>query len=181
MFMLGLTVVLFNVYDVVLNEIDRGLVTGNRSHGEIWNYTEFGKEWTFSIASQNVYYNLTGLNNVEHLKGMVFVNNNQATGGSYFNITSPGLYQLSLVVSANSLIAADVFSFAIVKNFDVDVHRSCYSRRWVRADNAGSMTVICMMDLAKGDTVNIQVENEESNRDLAIHSLNLNLLWIDTG
>lgn len=180
MFMLGLTVVLFNVYDVVLNEIDRGLVTGNRSHGEMWNYSAEGSEWTFSLTSAGVYYNLTNINNVHMLKGMTHTLETQANGGSYFNITAPGLYAANLLVSAEGILSNNVFSFAIVENFDVNIHRDCYSRRWISAGNPGSMTITCLMTLGVGDTVNIQIENEDGNRDLKIHAVNLNLFWIDT-
>lgn len=180
LFFLGVMVVLYNVFGVALDVIDKGLVTGNRSHGEMWNYSTFGSEWTFTLDDAGVYYNLTNINNENHLRGMNYTTATEANGGSYFTIIDPGYYKASMVITAEANLANDVFAFAIVENFDIENHRDCYSRHWIDTNGPANIGISCFMTLEEGSRVNIQIENEQGNRDLLIHSINLNLLWVDT-
>ena len=160
-----------------LGEIVRGdlNVTGNLTanfiYAEIWNYSSSGNEWTFSIVDADVYYNFTNLNNAG-LNGFNF-------SSSVLTANVAGRYKADFHLSSElSLGNSNEFSFAIVKNYDIELSRNCYARRQLASGIVGSVSVTCFVDLDVGDTVNIQIENEDGNRNIDVHSANLNIIRI---
>jgi hypothetical protein len=157
------------------NDLDvNGNVTDNNYYGEMYSYQANSTAWTFAIADQGVYYNLTGDIQEGDLNGMSFTNQSSAQGGSQLTVDVAGRYHVSATISADTT-ASSLFAFAVVHDYDVTTHRECYSRRDVTKNNVGSVSISCLMDIDEGEKVNLQVENEESASDLIIHTMNLNL------
>lgn len=153
-----------------------GNFTGNQYYGEMWNYTGHTTPWTFDITADNVYFNFTNLN-IGDCNGFTFTSETQPNGGSYLTNTVAGLYKMDFSMSFLSTAVGGTFGIAVVQNFDVNMHRDCYSRREAATD-IGNVGISCLMDLGVGDVVNIQVENEDNTRDMIIHTVNLNLLRV---
>lgn len=154
----------------------KGNTTVNLIYGEMFNYSSHSSPYTFDILGDNIYYNLTGL--VEgNLNGFSFSTGNQASGGSKLTAQVAGLYKVCSSMSFLSNNVGGTFGIGIVENYDVTLHRDCYSRREASIQ-IGSVGVCCLMDLDVGDIVNIQVENEDNTRDMIIHTVNLNLFRI---
>ena len=153
-----------------------GNFTGNQIYGEMYNYSSHASPYTFDILANDIYYNLTGL--VEgNLNGFSFSDGNQTSGGSKLTAQVAGLYKVCSSLSFLSNNVGGTFGIGIVENYDVTLHRDCYSRREA-AIQIGNVGVCCLMDLDAGDIVNIQIENEDNTRDMIIHTVNLNLMRI---
>jgi len=147
------------------------------TYGEMWNYTANSTAWTFDIDVGGAYYNLTNLNK-STLNGIGFTNAPQETGGSFFNITIPGTYIASLSFSFEATQVGSLYGIAIVKNFNKDISRNCYARRWGDRNKAGATSLSCLLSLEVNDNVNAQIENENNDRDINVHAANLNLVRI---
>ena len=148
-----------------------GNFTGNFIYAEVWNYSSSGNEWTFAIADADVYYNFTNLNNAR-LNGFNF-------SSSILTANVDGRYKADFAITSElSTGQSTLYAYAIVKNFNVNNNRNCYTRRSASLNSVGSISVTCFIDLVVGDTVNVQIESETSTRDLDIHSANLNLIRI---
>ena len=146
-------------------------------YGGLWNWSENATTWTFPIDSSSVYYNMTGLNSV-NLKGFTWHHNTTGTGGDYLKAKQNGIYKVDLAFSSASN-GQGLFGFAVVKNFNVANNRRCYSRKFIQnANQPGSIAITCFMNLLKGETVNIQLENELATTDLKIHAVNMNIFYI---
>jgi len=152
-----------------------GNFTGNQIYGEMWNYTSADDPWEFNIDAADIYYNLTNMTAGE-LNGFTFTRGDPERG-SYLTAQVEGMYHANFAISFLSENVGGLYSAAIVQNYDVTMHRDCYSRR-AAATAVGNMGVVCIIDLNKGDNVSIQVENENTNRDMIIHSVNINLVRI---
>jgi hypothetical protein len=61
---------------------------------------------------------------------------------------------------------------AVVKNFDVTDSRNCYARRDI-GTGVGSFSVSCLLSIASGDKINLQIENEENTNDIKVHTVNI--------
>ncbi len=147
----------------------------NLVHAEMYNYSSSGSPYTFDIDTGGVYYNLTGLS-PQH-NSFTFVNEIEANGGSYFITTTPGTYKVSLSMSFGSEAQGGLYGIGVAEGFDITQHRECYSRR-AAASAVGSVSVTCFIHLDIGQTVNVQVENENGNRDMYIHTVNFNLFRV---
>lgn len=167
------------VVAMVAQRDDVLLIDIGHPHGEIWNYTAFGSPFRFEIVEANAYHNFTNLNQERHLREITVTQAAQEDGGSYFTVQVPGLYRLAMSISMQGVLSNNVFSFAIVKNFNISESRGCYTRRLISANQIGNAAVNCIEGLEVGDTINIQIENEDGNRDIDVHTANLNVMWID--
>ena len=166
-----------SITNVVGNLIVSGNMTTNQYYGEMWNYTGNLSAWEFTITTEDVYYNLTGLRAGE-LNGFTFTDASQVLGGSYLTAQVAGLYKMDFSISLHSQGQDSLFGMAVVHDFDVETHRDCYARRNIKGNSAGNAGISCLIDLDIGDQVNIQLENEESTRNVFIHTVNLNLMRI---
>lgn len=146
----------------------------NSVYGEMWNYTSAG--WNFDIDMNNVYYNLTNLT-IGELNGFSFEDNTQENGGSNLITQVDGLYIMSMSLSFSSENVGGLYGISIAHDFDPDTHRNCYARRNA-ATTTGNVGITCIMDLHVGDKVVIMVENENTNRDMTIYTVNLNIVRI---
>lgn len=152
-----------------------GNLTGSIFYGEMWNYSSNTTAWTFDIDSSDVYYNLTGIASGE-LNGFSFTANSQANGGHYLTAHVAGIYEIKGSISFEPSQAAALYGIGVAKNHDITNSRNCYSRDWALISQAHSTVVTCHLRLDVGDTVVIQIENEDNNRDVKIHTVNLNLI-----
>ncbi|UCD07741.1 MAG: hypothetical protein JSW41_02095 [Candidatus Aenigmatarchaeota archaeon] len=150
--------------------------TGNFYYAEMYNYSANALSWNFDIDLADTYYNMTNLT-LNDVNGFSFTANQQSSGGSYLTTEVPGLYNAKLTISFDSIAVGGLFGMGVVENFDVTLNRECYSRREA-AIEVGNAGVDCLMRLDVGDTVNVQVENENTNRDMGIHTVNLNLIRV---
>ena len=150
----------------------------DREYAEMWNYSSNATAWTFHVDAANVYYNLTNLNNAVIVNGFITTNNNQTHGGSYVTTQIAGTYKVDFSLSFEATQSNALYGIAAVKNFDVNTNRQCYSRRLGVKNAAGNVADSCIMSLDVGDTVNMQIENEETNRDIKVHTANFNLVRI---
>jgi len=148
----------------------------NLIHAEMWNYSSIGDVWTFPIASSGVYYNLTGLTTGD-INGFDFTNADVEEGGSFLTANNAGFYKMSLSMSFSSSAQGGLFGVSVAHNWDEETHRDCYSRREA-VGSVGNVGIECIMDLEVGDNVSIRVENENTNRNMLMHTVNLNLLKI---
>jgi len=73
--------------------------------------------------------------------------------------------------------AGGLYGFSIAPNWDQNAHRNCYARRDAKTD-VGSVSITCIINLAVGDSVVIMIENENGNRDIQVHTTNLNVVRI---
>jgi len=148
-----------------------------RAYGEMWNYSANSTAWTFEVDTSSIYYNLTNLQNGS-LNGFNFIDANQTEGGSYLTTEVSGIYQISFSMSFESVAVGGLYGIGISKNFDIDNSRNCYARR-VGTGSVGNIGITCLLDLIIGDSINIQVENEESpSKDIKVHTVNLNLVKV---
>ena len=154
-------------------EQTNGNATINMIYGEMWNYTSAG--WTFDIDAADIYYNLTGL--IDDANGFTFVDNPTETGGSHMIAQVKGLYKLDFSMSFKSIAVGGEFGISIAHDYDPDTHRNCYARREAATD-IGNVGITCVMDLEVGDPVAIMIENENTNRDIIIYTVNMNVLRI---
>ncbi len=153
-----------------------GNFTGNQFYGEMWNYSAGGVGWQFDIDTSDTYYNMTSLA-VGELNGFNHTEAAGSDGGSYLTAMVKGLYKMSMSISFNSEANGGLYGMAVVENFEVDNHRDCYARREATS-SVGNVGITCLMHLEVGGIVNIQVENENTNRDMYIHTVNLNLMRV---
>jgi hypothetical protein len=179
----GMLLMAFGVYIVIngveVNDpdsVDVGDV--GMYYGEMWNWTSNLTAWSFPIVTDSVYYNLTNLSE-GNVYGFTFTQNNIPEGGSYLTTEQAGLYKTSLAFSYSS-IGTGLYGISVAKNFNQESSRDCYARRSITSPNTvGSVTVSCLLDLNVGDTINVQMEDEESPvKDVLIHSVNLNLVKV---
>ncbi len=157
-----------------------GNFTGNKFYGEIWNYSSNASAWTFSLPTLGIYFNLTGLFS-ERLNGFSVTYQTQANGGTYLTALVAGRYKIDGAFSFEGVNNNQLYSISIAKNYLQSSSRNCYSRRYVSTQAiVASSTITCILDLAVGDTINVQFENENSNKDVKIHQINVNLLRVGT-
>lgn len=176
-----------NDFDQSLNTTDNvtfhdinntGNATINLIYGELWNYSSNATAWLFTISTVDVYYNLTGLEEGE-LNGFTHAHKSQQEGGSNLTALVSGLYQVSYQISTEATFNSGLYSFAVVRNYDVNNNRNCYVRKEVAKDEAGILAGSCLMRLEAGDQVNMQIEDEEAPASsLRIQTVNLNLVMI---
>jgi len=153
-----------------------GNFTANFYQAEMWNYTPGGVGYLFNIDTFGIYYNLTGLIPGE-LNGFNFTEATQLNGGSYLTTEIRGTYAMNFHMSFGSEANGGLYGISIAHNHDRESHRDCYARRQA-AIAVGSVSVTCLMHLEVGDKVAIQIESEDNDRDIYIHSANLNLVRI---
>ena len=167
---------LFNTGDVMDGDLNiTGNFTGNQIYGEMWNYTASDAPWTFDIDASDIYYNITNLV-AGDLNGFTFTDGGAVTG-TYLTAKISGLYKACLTMSFLSQANGGLYGVAVVHNYNVSKHRDCYARREA-ATAVGNVGVCCLIDLDDGDNVSIQAENENTNRDMLIHTVNLNLFRV---
>jgi len=153
-----------------------GNITGNNYYGEMWNYTTNISAWTFPIAEEGIYYNLTGLAS-DRRNGFLYTSTTGAQGGSYLTTQIAGRYKADIAFSFEGSNNNQLYSVTVSKNFLQS--RNCYARRYVSTQAiVASMTVSCFIDLAEGDIINVQIENEAGTADIKIHAININLMRI---
>ena len=149
-----------------------GNITGNNFYGGMWNYTANATAWTYTISTANIYYNLTSLSSGA-LNGFNFTSKTGVNGGSYLTALKAGTYQIHADISAEALASTALYSMAVVKNFNVSNSENCYARRDIGTD-VGSFSVSCFLtDIAIGDKINLQIENEENTNDIKFHTVNM--------
>lgn len=155
------------------------LFYGEVPHGEIWNYSANDTAWTFNVDVADVYYNLTGLS-YSHLdeNNIGFTDNPQTSGGSYMTINERGLYSLIFSLSFEASQGDGLYGVGVAENFDITLNRNCYARDWAKKDEVANVGGACFVHLVAGDTINMQVENEDNDRDIKIHTANVNLVRI---
>jgi len=179
---LGTSVLLLDVLEdglanfTDLDILTVGNFTGNQISGEMWNYSTVAGAWNFDIDLAGVYYNLTDLD-PGYINGFDFEDNAGAVGGSNLVTKIAGQYTMSFSMSFAGVSAGGVYGFSIAHDFNPDTHRNCYARREARTD-VGSVSVTCTMDLEIGDKIAIMIENENSARDIVVHTVNLNVVRI---
>lgn len=145
-------------------------------YGEMWNYTKAGKPYLFVISQAGIYYNLTDLR-AGDLNGFIFENNTQLNGGSNLIAQVSGLYSVSFSISFNGANAGGLYGFSVSHNHEPDNHRECYARRTAKTD-VGNVGINCIIDLDVGDIVSIGIENELADKNIVVHTVNLNLVRI---
>jgi hypothetical protein len=154
-------------------DIDYNFMVLGEPYGEMWNWTPNGVGFAFNIDDADVYYNLSNLTSGD-LRGFTFTNADTSAGGSFLTAQVTGLYRMSFSMSFESEAQGGLYGFSISHNFDENAHRDCYSRREA-ALAVGSVSVTCLMDIEAQDTINIRIENENNNRDISVHTANLNV------
>ncbi len=164
--------------DVGGNVNTSGNISGNGFYGEMWNYSANASIWNFDIDVANIYYNLTSLNNANSLNGFHHTDTIQTAGGSYMTAQVSGSYRASLSFSFEASQANALYGISIAKNFNALSSRECYVRRDGSINTAGNVAISCIISLSVGDIVNVQVENEDNNRDISVHTVNLNLVRV---
>ncbi|HUV84788.1 MAG TPA: hypothetical protein VMV86_03715, partial [Methanosarcinales archaeon] len=154
-----------------------GNATINIPYGEMWNYTSNITAWRFDLVDPDVYYNLTNLR-AGNLNGFTFTSATEANGGSYLTAYIEGLYKIDASISFKGQTAGGLHGIGVVKNFKVADNRQCYARRKATG-LVGNVGITCMMNLAAGDKINMQIEDEvDPVKDIFIHTVNLNLIRI---
>lgn len=157
-----------------------GNITGNQFYAEMWNYSSNASAWTFSLPTLGIYYNLTGLF-ADKLNGFDITYESQANGGTYLTTKVAGKYKLDGAFSFEGVNNNQLYAISTAKNFKQSLSRNCYSRRYISTQAiVASSTITCILDLAVGDTINVQFENENSNKDVKIHQVNINLWRVGT-
>jgi len=147
-----------------------GNTTATFFYGGMWNYSANASAWTFTLT-QDIYHNLTGLTEGA-VNGFSMTCNSTATGGCYLVAEKAGVYQINAEVSAEAPASTALYSLAVVKDFNVSDSRNCYARRNI-GNSVGSFSVSCFLNLDIDSKINIQIENEENNNDIHIHTANL--------
>lgn len=150
--------------------------TLNISYAEIFNYTDHNTPWLFNITKDNTYYNITNLEE-RFTNRFTFTDETQENGGSYLTALEDGIYKIDFSMSFTSNNVGGTFAFAIVENFTLDKHKNCYARREATTD-IGNVGITCFLNLTENSIINIQVENEDSTRDIIVHTIDLNLIKI---
>lgn len=154
-----------------------GNFTGNQIYGEFYNYSSVLTPANQEINLAGVYYNWTGNASVGNLNGFTFSANSKAKGGNMLTAQVRGEYKFSFAMSFLSETAGGLFGFSIAENSDQMAHRNCYSRREAKTE-VGSVSVTCIMDLMVGSNLSIMIENENADRDINIHTANLNVVRV---
>jgi len=145
-------------------------------HAEMWNYTSGGVGYQFEIADDNIYYNLTGLSE-GYNDAFDYVSETQVNGGSYLRANVAGHYKVTYSMSFESTNVGGLYGVSIGHNWDQNTHRNCYARR-AASNSVGSMSITCFMDIDVEDNVSIMVESENTDRDIWIHTANINLIRV---
>lgn len=143
----------------------------NVIYGEMFNYSKTDALLEIEILQAGVYYNITNLTTGD-CNGFTF--EQPAGAGTQLRAMYDGLYKMSFTMSFESIAVGGLFGVAVAHNYDVETHRNCYSRREA-ATAVGNVGVTCIMDLEVGDNVSVLIENENTNRNIKIHTANLNL------
>ena len=151
-----------------------GNFTGDMYYGEMWNYTSAG--YNFDIDAADVYYNLTGLT-AGNLNGFRFQSNSSDTGGDHLVTEVSGLYRVSLSMSFGSQAQGGTYGISLNHGWNPNTHRNCYARRTASSDT-GNIALQCLMDLEVGDPIAVMVENEATNRDMTIYTVNINVVRV---
>jgi hypothetical protein len=152
-----------------------GNATINMIHAEMWNYSANASAWTFPISVAGIYYNMTGLT-PGNINGFDFTQGGATGGGSYLTTIIPGTYHIDALLSFETTGNNELYSVAISKNHVASNSRNCYDRVYMSVQAiVDSGTPDCLLDLAAGDTVALQVENEGGTADIKIHSANLHI------
>jgi len=151
-----------------------GNITGNEIHGEMWNYT--GAGLSFDIDVNDIYYNYTGLD-AGYLNGFTYKNDDSADGGDKLVAQIDGVYKISFSMSFNSEANGGLYGISLHHDYNPDTHRNCYARREASSDT-GNVGIECFMDLMAGEELGIMVENENTNRDISVQTINLNIVRI---
>jgi len=149
-----------------------GNLTAFVPFGEIWNRTSGG--FTFAVASSGVYYNGSGFE-CGQLNAFLCNKNASNLGGTYLTALRSGYYQVNAHVSGEGQTAGGQYGVSIAKNFNQELTRDCY----INVDGTDDINVIaitCIMQLNKGDKVNLKFEDESSpTKNFILYSMNLNL------
>lgn len=120
-------------------------------YGEMWNYTPYEDGGlTFPIAVVGVYYNYTDLHNGT-LNGFTFSN-------GVLTALNAGTYGINGEIGFTGGLNGE-YGFGVMKNYDRTISRNCYNRK-TGAGNIGDIGITCIQPLAAGDTLNIQIEDE---------------------
>lgn len=150
----------------------------NITYGEMYNRTGALTPFLFSIPLDNVYYNVTFMEQ-GNLNGFNFTQATQANGGSYLTATRNGTYRIDATISFSVAVAGGLYAFVIGRNFD-STNYDCYTRREVSAI-VGNIGITCIMPLVRGDIINVMVEDEVAPaRDISLHNMNLNIIEIES-
>lgn len=152
-----------------------------QAYGEMWNSTATNvTAYQFTMPEADTFFNLTGLK-VGNLVNFTFTNANQARGGSFLTTSIDGVYLINLHLSFSSS-GRGLYDVTVSKNFDRFLSEECYARRKIGKAilEIGSLSITCLLDLEDGDTVNIQVKDEQSPvRNIFVHTANLNVVLQD--
>ena len=145
-----------------------------QSHSSMFNYSANDTAWTFPITTANVYYNLSGLSNLSH-SGFNFSTDAENGSVLVLNGGADGHYLVIWSMSFEADGGDALYAVTAVKNGNKDISRNCYSRRWAKKANVGSISGVCTLALVTGDDVRLQVENEDNNRNIKVHTVSFNI------
>ena len=165
----------YTAYDGYFVNVD---TFADTTYVEMWNYSANATAYLFPIAVQGIYYNITGLTLGESNGDFTFTDNPQASGGSYITIKSPGVYKINIAMSFESDLQGSLYGIGLGKNFNIGMKRGCYMRRSGIKNSVGNVGTSCIESFATGDIINILFENELNDRDVLIHTVNINLVRI---
>lgn len=146
------------------------------SVGEAYMYNPVSSPFIFVIDTAGTYHNLTDLN-AGKLDGFNFSDVAEELGGSYLTCEVNGTYSVCLSMSFSSSANGGLYGLSAAKNFNQSLDRNCYARR-AAISTVGNMAFCCILDLDVGDTLNVKVENENTNRNMMIHTTNLDVVII---
>lgn len=152
----------------------------NATYGGMWNYTNLG--YTFPIAAQNVYYNVTGLSSGQ-LNKFTFTSGSAASGGSVLTVSRSGVYQITAMLSAAGA-QASIYGFAVVRNGMNPVNSTdnpnCYSRFTGSGfTQTQTASIACYKRLYSGDRLSAIIADEKApTNDLDIYNMNVNVIWV---
>lgn len=142
------------------------------TYGEMYNKTSAG--FTFNATQSSVYYNFTGMV-CNHFNNVLCTITPKL---NYFTILTPGVYTASSQISGEGLAAGGTYGVSIAKNFDEKLSRECYAN--VDGTSAADVvTITCILNLNRGDTVSLKVEDEASpTKVFTVYTANLNIVKI---
>lgn len=152
---------LCNTEGAVLSRNETEWYCRTGSYIEVWG-KDIGE---VSIASTNVYYNVTNLTTGE--------NSSMTHEAGIINVLSTGLYQITSQYS---------FSGTPNNEYHIKLHRNgvgldkCNAERVIgNGGDVGSASITCFQSLTAGDFITIAIENIDSTGNPTIHSINLNM------
>jgi len=143
----------------------------NATYGEMWNYSSINDTWTFTIDAAGIYNNMTGLV-AGDLLGFNWSCQTEEEGGCHLTALQDGYYAIDLSMSFSSFANGGLYGVSIAENHNPETNRDCYSRQEAATD-VGHISISCIIDLNVGDKLSVMVENENTDRDMLIHTVTL--------